>query len=111
MVKVKPLMSIVMTFPLFKVSKYPPAGELSFYATYCSTYAKYSVDVYRGLLQRVTKLRKVIREELSSFKYFYLTFFKKYPHSMWERSSIKKLAINPKVQQIDIFYTRVFKEC
>ena len=53
-------------FPLFKISKYHPAGELSFYATYCSTYAKYSVDVYRGLLQRVTILRKVIREELSS---------------------------------------------
>ena len=53
-------------FPLFKVSKYPPADELSFYATYCSTYAKYSVDVYRGLLERVTKLRKVIREELST---------------------------------------------
>ena len=53
-------------FPLFKVSKYPPADELSFYATYCSTYAKYSVDVYRGLIERVTKLRKIIREELSS---------------------------------------------
>ena len=53
-------------FPLFKISKYPPIDELSFYATYCSTYAKYSVDVYRGLLKRVTKLRKVIREELSS---------------------------------------------
>ena len=53
-------------YPFFKVSNYPPAGELSFHATYCSTYAKYSVDVYRGLIERVIKLRKVIREELST---------------------------------------------
>ena len=54
------------SYPLFDVYINPPREELSFYATFLGTYAIYSADRYKGLLKRVIKLRKMIREELSS---------------------------------------------